>query len=198
MEHLTLEQKLRAAFVSRWHIVKTTHRQSVAEHSFAVAMIALFMWEQCCAYTASPRFAAGRHLILDKALHHDLLEVLTGDVPSPYKRWHDRMFGRKPSEPAHLLLKDTQEAQHADDGMDKLLDAIVVAADRIEAYAFIKNNACSRHGLLVSERLYNVVCNLPDEMPLVLPSIAWRAIIDATIAAIFANPEEISDDDALA
>jgi len=66
--------------VPRWTIVRTIRRQNVAEHSYFVAL-----W--------MPRLLR-RHGIIDAetilaaveyALHHDMSEVTTGDVPAPLK-----------------------------------------------------------------------------------------------------------------
>ena len=59
--------------VKRWHTVSTIQQQTVAEHSWGVAMICRELWPE-------------DHKLLEAALCHDLGEGLTGDVPWPVKR----------------------------------------------------------------------------------------------------------------
>jgi 5'-deoxynucleotidase YfbR-like HD superfamily hydrolase len=66
--------------LQRWGIVRCLQRQSVAEHSFYVAIYSdavadLLGWEE-------PR----RLHLLRAALWHDADEIVTGDIPGPVKR----------------------------------------------------------------------------------------------------------------
>lgn len=81
--NLQIQDKLRAAHVDRWHIVNTARRQSLAEHSYNVAMIAMDL----CNRLGKEEW---RERVAVMALHHDLEEVVTGDIPSsakPPKMW---------------------------------------------------------------------------------------------------------------
>ena len=116
---------LLAQNVRRWTIVATRSSQSVAEHSFNVAMIARgIAAEMNIDDTNITKFA----------LDHDLDEIMTGDIPSPAK---ERM--NIPS----IYLGNSMEKCN---DMEKL---IVKAADLIDAYLFIKHNAYDRHGSVV-------------------------------------------------
>ena len=74
-----IQDKLRASNVMRWHTVPMVKMQSVAEHSFNVAIMCLEL---------STRLGLGyrgtHHLVIE-ALHHDLHEIIDGDTPSPVK-----------------------------------------------------------------------------------------------------------------
>tara|TARA_R110000851_G_scaffold239567_1_gene392265 strand:+ start:211 stop:705 length:495 start_codon:yes stop_codon:yes gene_type:complete len=59
--------------VKRWHTVSTIQQQTVAEHSWGVAMICRKLWPE-------------DQKLLEAALCHDLGEGLTGDVPWPVKQ----------------------------------------------------------------------------------------------------------------
>src|SRR5690606_20843295 len=74
---LHLTDALRASDVVRWQIVRVLKGQSVAEHSFNVALIALEL---------ADRLKVDRGEVLHYAILHDLPEVLTGDIPTPTKR----------------------------------------------------------------------------------------------------------------
>lgn len=76
---LTLEQKLRAGHVTRWHIVRTARAQTIAEHMYRV-------WVYTGALSEALDLPMGeRDLLLHIALIHDRHEVLMGDVPTPGK-----------------------------------------------------------------------------------------------------------------
>ena len=58
--------------VKRWHTVHTLRQQTVAEHSWGVAMICRKLWPQ-------------DSILMEAALCHDLGEGYTGDIPWPAK-----------------------------------------------------------------------------------------------------------------
>jgi len=65
----------------RWGIVRVLHRQSVAEHSFYVALYADGIAD-LLGWTNESR----RVHLLRSALWHDVDEIVTGDIPGPVKR----------------------------------------------------------------------------------------------------------------
>jgi hypothetical protein len=75
---------LRLDRVKRWGIISMDKAQSVAEHSFNVAIITEIIM-------ASMGFIQEEiNTIVMEALHHDENESRTGDIPSPAKVTHDR------------------------------------------------------------------------------------------------------------
>ena len=78
------EREIRdAAFLDRWAIVRTLQRQSVAEHSF---MVAMYVNDIC--QILGDRLPMGTHFCaLRYALWHDVSdEIFTSDLPGPNKR----------------------------------------------------------------------------------------------------------------
>lgn len=75
---MTMCDVLRAQDVQRWNMVKTD-RQSLAEHSFNVTMIAMRL---CHSLGTDPVL---RDQIMWHAMMHDLMEVYTGDIPTTTK-----------------------------------------------------------------------------------------------------------------
>ena len=61
--------------VTRFHTMRTLHRQTVAEHAWGVAAVLLWLH--------APHLPSAA--LLRAALLHDLPEVVTGDVPAPAK-----------------------------------------------------------------------------------------------------------------
>ena len=59
--------------VKRFHTVRNIREQTVAEHSWGVAIICLELWP------------SGGSALIKAALWHDVPEALTGDVPAPAK-----------------------------------------------------------------------------------------------------------------
>ncbi len=76
------ERELRdLAYVPRWSIVRVAKPQSVAEHSFFVAMYADMIAE-----LINWRYRGNRENLIRAALWHDVEECYTGDIPGPTKR----------------------------------------------------------------------------------------------------------------
>lgn len=65
--------------VKRWHTISNAKEQTVAAHSWGVAVIIMDLWPD------------SRAALLHAALLHDVPEQLIGDVPSPTKWAHPRL-----------------------------------------------------------------------------------------------------------
>lgn len=83
MKPLSFYDFMRAAHVKRWHIIKTAEPQTLAEHSFLVAVIALELFQRLVGVKDDVKSAT---TILFMALFHDMPETRTGDIPTPAKR----------------------------------------------------------------------------------------------------------------
>lgn len=71
-----------AGAVKRYHVKRVLRTQTNAEHTFGVLMLLKQV-------TADEAWDPARLLELyEAALHHDLPELMTGDVPAPIKRVH--------------------------------------------------------------------------------------------------------------
>lgn len=68
---------LNLSYVQRWVIMPTNRPQSVAEHSYRVAIIAMALLDHCS--------IPGREYVIRACLSHDVEEVYTGDIPGPDK-----------------------------------------------------------------------------------------------------------------
>jgi len=75
---------LRLSHVPRWAIINVSKQQSVAEHSFNVAVIVRYL----CGVMglSSPR----TNECMADAIYHDLDEVWTSDIPTPAKEKEKR------------------------------------------------------------------------------------------------------------
>jgi len=104
--------ELRAHLVPRWAVVKTSRTQSVAEHSYNVAVIA----RKICSILALDDRDVNEVIV--EALLHDTDEVYTSDIPSPAK--------------IHTVVDGESVCTEK--------DPIVKLADYIEAFVFIRDN----------------------------------------------------------
>ena len=137
---MKINDMLRAQYVKRFHIVHTVKHQSIAEHSFNVAMIAREI---------SVRFGrseAAINMAVLAAIYHDLDEVITGDIPTPTK---DR------AKAGGVDLNDNGiKVPYRWDSI-KAVREVVKAADYIEAAWFLKENGVGRHADSVKEDIVN-------------------------------------------
>ena len=76
-----MRQLRRLSFVPRWQIFPTNRRQSVADHSFHVTTISMWLMEK---HTRRENNEFTLQVLL-YALTHDADEAVTGDTPSPNK-----------------------------------------------------------------------------------------------------------------
>lgn len=83
-----LEREIRDfSTVMRWTIVRSIHRQSIGEHSHAVAIYA----DQIARFF---KWGGDYGALMRYALWHDTLEIASGDAPGPYKRMVERHMSR--------------------------------------------------------------------------------------------------------
>ena len=126
---MKLNDMMRAQHVKRFHIVNTTKSQSVAEHSFNVALLAREI-------AIKMGFDSEN---IDKvtlaAMFHDMDEVITGDIPTPTKL----RFKEK-----GVDLNNNGIEVPYQSGSDSV-NRIVKIADYIEAAWFLEENGSGRH-----------------------------------------------------
>lgn len=114
-----LSALMRVRDVKRWHTVNTIRQQTLADHSWAVTIIVLALYDEMLKRGIVSGVPTSETII--KALMHDVDEVYTGDVPAPQKDAQNGA-GHKPV----LFLN--------------AVDAIIGVADAIEALHWITDN----------------------------------------------------------
>ena len=129
---LHLRQKLRASHVKRFHIVETTKQQNVAEHSYNVWVFA----EAICDVLGAGTCLYAQ--VTEYALHHDLPEVILGDVPTPSKMLVDMKRIETDIEPKSSPPNNT-------------VRDIVKLADVMDAVVFLAMYGVGKHAALVRE-----------------------------------------------
>lgn len=122
------------AHVKRWHALNVHREQTVAEHTVLVTFYAHRLLTVI--YPGhTPEEAMS--LILN-ALWHDVAEAVTGDVPTPVKRWMEARFpdGESPLDDLeHMVCPE--HARYSEAVEDTPMEAISKLADILEAQHFI-------------------------------------------------------------
>ena len=110
--------------VPRWTVIPTLKSQNVAEHSYNVACLALWLARHHVKYCDGSADAA----LVYAAIIHDEAEALTGDIPSPAR---------------HSTLPGKSDAYEAQNGLGVRafapdVQTIVKMADMFEALWFVR------------------------------------------------------------
>ena len=129
MAHIFNELDHRLSVVKRWSVVQTIRQQSVAEHSYNVAVIALRIAEQWYGINGGAALTA----ILKRALFHDWWESITGDAPTYMKRFIDES-----SAITEFEANDVSEGVDLGDVNRDVYRIIVKMADYIDALIFLR------------------------------------------------------------
>ncbi len=85
IENLSNSDILLIQHVKRWHMIRMKDEQSVAEHSYNVAMLTMRMLRKLDRQHDLGLTADEQLDVLEWALCHDVHEIEHGDVPSPSK-----------------------------------------------------------------------------------------------------------------
>jgi 5'-deoxynucleotidase YfbR-like HD superfamily hydrolase len=75
-----------AGAVERYHVKRIHRHQTIAEHTFGMLMLVKQVTEDQGEYGMQARCQ-----IYEAIMHHDLPELMTGDVPAPIKRVHPEL-----------------------------------------------------------------------------------------------------------
>lgn len=127
-----------AAIIPRWSVVWTLNKDTVSNHSFYVTMYAYHIAKLI-------RWNGDMSVLMYAALVHDLDEVVTGDIVSPVKRAiiDEKISGPyildKMTERMPIIMKelDTVYERNKGSSKDEEINAIVKAADRLDALLFL-------------------------------------------------------------
>lgn len=136
----TLTDLLSLGHVPRWTIVRHVRDQSVAEHSFNVAVIAYEIYERHRGQRDRDWSNVRLPNLLLWALHHDLEECVTGDIPSPAKKLFIRKLEKRPAESfSEVTLIEIQ---------------VVKLADTIDAYTWLRVHGLGAHAAAAEKHIH--------------------------------------------
>lgn len=143
----------RLAEVPRWTVIPVLRRQSVAEHSFHVATVALWLAGRSSAVV---RGEVDRSDLLTAALTHDSSEAVCGDLPTPSKRH---------LEPNLTNLEETLGVKKWPENVRN----IVKCADMLEAIMFLREEE-----LMGNKRIDAVLAQILDRFDHQWAKFEWH------------------------
>jgi 5'-deoxynucleotidase len=150
--------KLHAANVSRWHMVRTSKSQSVAEHTFLVQVIAIEIMRRIKAESDFLDEDNWRNQLSDVmmySLHHDLPEVAMGDIPTHTKELLEAVTSGIMEKVERSICKETHELAQ---GCSEFSKKVVKCADLIEAISFISREGMCKKSEYAKEYLHKKFC----------------------------------------
>lgn len=166
---ITIRDISRTGHVTRWHMVRTSREQNLAEHQYLVTMYAREIADKVLNnYTDTDRLN-----LITWCLEHDTPEILTGDIPTPAKRRLQETFkeGEDPLEDLEdsIASKNYREAKKLVHGTR--LEIVTKLADLIDGVTFIHIEGVTEHSDVIESKLrasfYKVICigkeKYPDE-----------------------------------
>lgn len=137
---MKIQTKLRAQDVTRWNIVTTVRKQSLAEHLFNTAILV----EEICDKMGISAVSAMHY-----ALYHDMEEIITGDIPSPTKK-----RAKEAGVDLNSLLASTMDGPTSPRAYPPSAKEAVKAADLLENLWYIEQYGHGRHANEVKLRLH--------------------------------------------
>ena len=171
---LTLADLARSGHVTRWHSVRTSRDQTLAEHHYMVTRISNKLAKEIL----GPALTDSHLLqIMEYASLHDTPELLMGDLPSPLKQHIERIAGDNnpleiiEQEIAPWLFKMKQEMHQ-----EHLL--IVKLADIIDALVFITIEGIGDHARKVIQILNTMLAEKLSQARQQFPQFTWSYTVE--------------------
>lgn len=177
-----LQDLLRAGHVKRWHIVHTATVQTLAEHNYMVATIALSLYNDVVGPDGT---VGGVAALLASALFHDATEVRTGDIPTPGKRLikhfgGDEMFNKI----EHYINKEIPLIGHEIE-RNESTDPFIRMADLIEAAVWIRENWVGTRAEEVARKCWQDMEDFANHMH-ASSGENWRGAVNNVLEAMLA------------
>jgi len=174
---LTLADLARSGHVTRWHSVRTSRDQTLAEHHYMVTRISNRLAKDILGPDLDD---SGLLKIMEYASLHDTPELLMGDLPSPLKRHIELISGdNNPIEaieheiaPWLTEMKESIRKTHP----EYLL--IVKLADIMDALVFITDEGIGAHAKKVIQILENMLEAKLEQGKQDFPHYSWQYTLD--------------------
>jgi 5'-deoxynucleotidase YfbR-like HD superfamily hydrolase len=171
---INIQDIMRSGHTKRWNIVDTVRIQTLAEHQYAVAMIAMDIHEKLKIKEEDSSIL----YILKWALRHDVPEVVCGDMPTPTKNRLLKEFGFDMEklydmvDPVYASLKSKISIK---------TKYIVKMADTIESIWFLSIHGVGSHAefvlTLAKERYYNFLKYFNEEEQQIIHNVYEELVV---------------------
>lgn len=161
---------LALSHVPRWVIVRADTRQSVADHSFRTAVIAMELWRRLEQAEVSNPGVDPAHLVM-YALVHDVDESVTGDLSSIIKDRSGRTVVDQLTFPPLWAAAGSFTAAERD---------LVKLAEKIEEYTWLVMNGAGYHAQEVCDAMMDRLrANYGGNVPLgILPELIREIVME--------------------
>lgn len=171
---------LSLSYVPRWSIVPMLRQQYVAEHSFRVAAITLYLT------SCTDRDPLSKIRSLEWALIHDASECVTGDIPASVKD----VFGDETREmesllPWYKVAKSLMMTSYHTEMMTVKVADLLESAAYIRAWGAVSlrrpilraHDACKSDGIGICDKLLDQAMDKAEELDIQGPALEiWAAI----------------------
>lgn len=175
MSKLTLQDKLRTAHTKRWGIVNVGRTQNVAEHSFLVQIIAVFIGKKIGYVTEGGPFNTEKEFhIMRWAMWHDMVEVKTGDINTPMKAMINSVGGKDTIEVIEYNI--SSEYKKICEETSPTIKGIVKLADFMEALNFLNEEGKGTHAKEVADSMKKQMLKHYDQLKRKHLSMKWDKI----------------------
>jgi len=174
------KDRLRSRNISRWHTVDTSKRQSVAEHSFCMQIIAESLLDGLYKGTDYSPSSLEKYWSLKYAQIHDLDEIIVGDLSSVIKQLLKLLsvdFEKIMDKIQLQLIPEMIEVK--DLFMNKPYFAMIMkAADLLEALDFFKygKGLDTEHNELIERKILDGLKEIAKQGKQKFPQFNWDTI----------------------
>ena len=170
---LTLADLARSGHITRWHSVRTSRDQTLAEHHYMVTRISNRLAKDIFGPDLDD---FGLLQIMEYASLHDTPELLMGDLPSPLKRQIEQISGvdnpikaiEADIAPWLVEMKNEIRQQHP----EHLI--VIKLADLIDAILFIEHEGIGNHAKAVTKGLKEQFLGKVEEAERGYPAYSWK------------------------
>jgi len=177
---MTLAEQMRAGHVNRWQVVQTARPQTLAEHLFLVSVLSMDLaskigWDGL-------RDANRRMQLMYWALCHDIIEVKTGDICTPFKQVLKMAGGDEIVYQAEALVDPNHVEFFKSFVQGTPIEAIVKISDMLEAINFLGDNGIGSHAIEVYKNMVAQLLQMVEKYDAMFPDLDFHtAVMDIGI-----------------